>query len=264
MIFRSNLGFVPLLLTILVLGSDAGAQSRSDTGRHQKEPPAPPAQDKQEAARATKGAVERDWTVSGSVGVLGAGRAFQVETVDDVSVPWDFGGGPAFQASRFNATFDQNVSFGLQVDKGMGPYWGLGLSLGYSRMNLGAETLVGQQGTVVLLDRIDVLMVGVGGQVNFTRAPSHPYFIAEVVMTNLGAGTISELDQTTFGLRLGLGYRQVLSERWAGKVQARLSRTGFSTGGFVPTSPQLNPSEIEFESEDHLTFFEIMLSLEFH
>lgn len=209
------------------------------------------------------GPVDKDWTVSGSVGLLGAGRAFQVETADGVSIPWDLGDGATFQASRFNATFDQNISFGLELDKGMGRYWGLGVAMGYSQMNLGAEALVGQQGTVVLLDRIDVFNVGLGGQAKFLQAPSHPFFSAEILMTSLGAGIISAMDQTTFGWRFGLGYRQILSPHWAGKLEIRLSRTGFSLDGYIPESPQVDPETIEFESEDHLTFFEIMLSVEF-
>lgn len=263
MTFRPNQWLVLLPALLLVLGTDSGAQTRPDTGRHPPKPVPAPEKVEKDPAQTDLGPVDRSWTFSGSIGILGAGRVFQVETVDNVSVPWDLGGGASFQASRFNATFDQNVSFGLQAGKGMGRYWGLAGSLGYSRMNLGAEILAGQQGTVVLLDRVDVFTVGLGGKVKFLQAPSYPFFTAEGLLTSLGAGIIQEIDQTSFGWRVGLGYRQVLSPHWAGKVQARLSRTGFSLDGYMPSSPLLEPSAIEFESEDHLTFFEIMLSLEF-
>lgn len=238
----------------------AGAQSRSDTGRRRAVKPTAPAVVETETGEANS----ETWSFGVSAGLLGAGRAFQVETANGASVPWDLGSGNAFQASRFNATFDQNLSFGIDVNRDWGKSLRFGASLGYARMDLGAEALAGQQGLTVLLERFDVIQLGLETTFKLVSAPDYPFVTAGAVWTQLGPARLNDLEQSGLGWRVGAGYRRVVSENWAAKVQARLSRTGFDIGEFLPGSPLIDPPLVEIESEDHLTFFEIMLSLEFH
>lgn len=251
-----------LLLICFGTALPAGAQTRSDTGRHRPPKAEPPRQEPGETRSPGAPAADRGWTFGASVGQLGAGRAFQVETLNGAAVLWDLGGGSPFQASRFNATFDQNLSMGLQVGKGLGRCLAAQGSLGYASMNLGAEILAGQQGTVVLLDQVDVLTAGLGLVGKLVAAPSHPFVSAEAVLTNLGAGHITALDQTVAGWRLGLGYRQVFSDRWAARAQVRLGRSSFTLDGFTPTTVLPDQPAAAVNSEDHLTFYEFMLSVE--
>lgn len=246
---------------MLALAVPAWAQTRSDTGRHKPQPK--PVEKRVQDPAATGGQPDHGWTFGVSAGVLGAGDAFQVETLEGVSVPWVIGGDPLFQASRFNATFDQNLSLGLQVGKGLGRHLAAQLSAGYSRMDLGAEALVGQTGTVVLLDRVDVVQAGAGLVARLTAAPSHPFASAEAVLTSLSAGRLEDLDQSSAGWRVGLGYRQVFGEHYAARAQVRLSRMAFDMGDYQPDADLPDPPQAEVQSEDHLTFFEFMVSVEF-
>lgn len=254
-----------LLLSALLAVSliPVAAWAQSDTGRHRPRPqPSPEEVEKPELPTAAVSG-ERDWTFGVAAGLLGAGRAFRVETLEGVSVPWLLDDGTVFNASRYKATFDQNLSVGLLVGKGLGRHLGTQASLGYARMDLGAEALAGQTGTVVLLDRVDVLTVGAGVVGKLTAAPSHPFVSAEGVWTSLDPSRLAALDQSTFAWRVGFGFRQVFGQNYAARAQVRLSRQDFTVADFQPVTTQPDPPEVTIDREDHLTFFEFMLSVEF-
>lgn len=241
---------------------EARAQTRTETGRHRPRPVVPTAEDKPQPPARSSFPDDRGWTFGVAAGTLGAGRVFQAETVSGAAITWALGGGSPFQASRFNATFDQNFSMGLQLGKGLGRYLEAQAALGYASMNLGAEALAGQQGTVVLLDQVDVLTVGLGLVGKLVAAPSHPFVSAEALLTSLDPGSLRALEQTGMGWRLGLGFRQVFSDRWAARAQVRLGRTSLDLGDDFPNSILPDQPDVVVGSEDHLTFYEFIITVE--
>lgn len=254
---------IPLFLCVClaVAPGTSWSQNRSDTGRTRVQRPKPVEKVKEKTSLMSTS--EGPWRFGFSAGLLGAGRAFQVETLNGVSVPWDLGSGATFQASRYNATFDQNLSLGLEVQRDFGTYWSANVAATYARIDLGAEALAGQQGLAILLDRVDVVQLGLGGTARLVAQPDHPYVSLEAVYTSLSAGRLKGLDQSGLGLRLGLGYRHILTEDWAARVQGRVSRLGFSVEDFQPEVAVLDPPGFDIDGQDHLTFFEIMLVVEF-
>ena len=250
-----------LFLFLAVAPATSWSQDRSDTGRSRAQRPRPV--EKVQAEKPLLVPAQSGWRFGFSTGLLGAGRAFQVETLNGVSVPWDLGNGAAFQASRYNATFDQNLSLGLEVHRDIGTYWSANAAVTYARVDLGAEALAGQQGLAVLLDRVDVVQLGIGGTVRLVAQPDHPFASLEAVYTSLGAGRLEGLDQSGLGWRVGLGYRHVLNDDWAARVQGRVSRLSFTAEDFQPEVAVLDPPGFDIDAQDHLTFFEIMLVVEF-
>ncbi len=253
----------PLVLFLFLAGSPVASwsQDRSDTGRSRVQRPKPVEKVREEMLAPT--APHGAWRFGFSTGLLGAGRAFQVETLNGASVPWDLGSGSTFQASRYNATFDQNLSLGLEVHRDIGTYWSANAAATYARIDLGAEALAGQQGLAILLDRIDVVQLGIGGTARLVAQPDHPFVSLEAVYTSLGAGRLEGLDQSGLGWRVGLGYRHILNDDWAARVQGRVSRLGFTAEDFQPEVAVLDPPGFDIDDQDRLTFFEIMLVVEF-
>ena len=117
----------------------ATAQDRSDTGRHKPKPPVEANEDstsnQTEKSRDPGG---RHWYLGVSGGVQGGSDLFRVQVVDGVGVPWEPRTGGGFQSSRFTATLDRNVSFGLFLARDLGSTWSVRADFGYSRMDVAA------------------------------------------------------------------------------------------------------------------------------
>ncbi len=256
-------GYAAVLAAILG-GLTAGpgwAQTRSDTGRHQ--PPPPP--EKEESVKEEPSARlavfgETKWHVGMTGGIVGGSDLFRVEVVDGPPVPWD--SMTRFQSSRFTASLDRNFGFGLFLTRDLSPVWAVRADFGYSRMDVAAEALVGQTGAVFLYDRMDVVNVGLGIEARLNRNASYPFVQGTILLSHLGPAVSDELEQTNWGGRLGIGYLHSFGRIWAVRFEARASRTGFSTGDYVPPADTFEPPEIDFQPTDHLTFYEFLIGVQ--
>ncbi|MCK9995832.1 MAG: hypothetical protein KAH56_06090 [Candidatus Krumholzibacteria bacterium] len=208
------------------------------------------------------GAAERRWHIGISGGVQGGSDLFRVETIDGFPVPWDPDTGGGFQSSRFTAALDRNFSFGLYMTRDLGSVWSVRADLGYSRMDVAAEALTGQTGAVFLFDRMDVLNLGLGVEVRLVRAPSYPFLNASMLVSHLGPVRAEDLEQTNMGGRLGLGYFHSSHEVWGLRAEARMSWTGFSIGNYVPQSELSDQPALDYDTEDHLIFFEFLIGIQ--
>jgi len=244
-------------LMFLIPGSVA-AQSRSDTGRHQ---PKPPAQDKEEATPKTP-AVTRRWHFGLTGGMQGGSDLFRVEVVDGPPVPWDPDNGGGFQSARFTVTLDRNFSMGIYLSRDLGSVWSVRMDLGYSRMDVAAEALLGQTGAVFLYDRMDVTNLSLGMVARLAQAASYSYALMSVVASHLGPASADDLEQTNLGGRLGLGFFHPFQKIWGLVLEASLARTGFSVGDYVPQSTTTDQPVLDYTSEDKLYFFEFQIGFQ--
>ena len=238
----------------------ASAQTRSDTGRHKPKPPAETADDSTSTGRA--GAVSRPWHLGIGGGVQGGSDLFRVEVIDGPAVPWDPETGGGFQSSRFTVALDRNFSFSLFLSRDLGSVWSIRADLGYSRMDVAAEALVGQTGAVFLFDRMDVLNLGLGVEARLTRSESYPFANATILVSHLGPVRAEGLEQSNLGGRLGLGYYHSMHEVWGIRGEIRISGTGFSVGEYVPRSELPDQPVLDYNAEDHLVFFEFLLGIQ--
>jgi hypothetical protein len=263
MTFRLNTPAVGLrtwLLTAMVflIPGTVAAQSRSDTGRHQPEPPA----EEKEETETKKKAMARRWHFGMTGGIQGGSDMFRVEVVNGPPVPWDPANGGGFQSARFTTSLDRNFSLGFYVARDLGSIWSIRLDLGYSRMDVAAEALIGQTGAVFLFDRMDVTNLGVGMVARLAKADSYPYVLMSLLASHLGPIQAEALEQTNLGGRLGLGYLHPFQEVWGLVLEATLARTGFSVGDYVPQSSTADQPVIEYTYEDKLYFFEFKIGLQ--
>jgi len=252
-----------MILLLLVVPGSVLAQSRSDTGRHKPIPP--PVSEDENSSKAdgdAAGGDSRPWHLGFSGGVQGGSDLFRVEVVDGNPVPWDRFAEGGFQSSRFTASLDRNFSFGFFLNRDLGNVWSLRADLGYSRMDVAAEALIGQTGGVFLFDRMEVLNLGLGVEARLTRAVSHPFVNTSILVSHLGPGRQDALEQTNWGARLGLGYFHSLQEIWGLRIEARLTGTGFSVGDYVPQSIRADQPLLDYTTEDHLVFFEFLVGIQ--
>lgn len=251
------------LALALLVPETSSAQSRSDTGRHKPAPPAVAEDDTSSTAK-VRGAdpVTHRWHLGVSGGVQGGSDLFRVEVIDGPPVFWDPETGGGFQSPRFTASLDRNFSFGMFLALDLGSVWSVRADLGYSRMDVAAEALVGQFGAVFLFDKIDVLNLGLGMEARLAKAASYPFANASILASYLAPLRADELEQNNLGGRLGLGYYHSFGEVWGLRAEARLSGTGFSVGDYVPQSILPNQPEVKYDPEDHLIFFEFLIGFQ--
>ncbi len=257
--------FLAAILLILGLVSPvtALAQSRSDTGRHKPTPP--PVTEEETTPQLNDRNTGRNlgrWHLGVSGGLQGGSDLFRVEVVDGPPVPWDPATGGGFQSARFTASLDRNFSFGLFLARDLGEAWSVRADLGYSRMDVAAEALIGQTGAVFLFDRISVLNLGLGLEARLARAVSYPFVQASILVSHLGPVRADALEQTNLGGRLGLGYFHSFQEIWGLRLEARLTGTGFSVGDYVPQSILPDQPQMDYTTEDHLLFFEFLVGIQ--
>ncbi len=252
-----------LLVLVLFAPMTVSGQTRSDTGRHKPKPPVETADDSTSTGRSGKsGAVARPWHFGIGGGVQGGSDLFRVEVVDGPSVPWDPETGGGFQSPRFTASLDRNFSFSLFLSRDLGSVWSVRADLGYSRMDVAAEALVGQIGAVFLFDRMDVLNLGLGVEARLTKGESYPFVNASILLSHLGPVRAEDLEQSNLGGRLGMGYLHSINEVWGFRAEARISGTGFSVGDYVPQSELPDQPVLNYETQDHLVFFEFLIGMQ--
>ena len=258
-----GLGASFLLVLALLVPVAASAQTRSDTGRHKPKPPVATDGDSTSTGQSARsGAVAHPWHFGITGGVQGGSELFRVEVVDGPAVPWDPDTGGGFQTPRFTASLDRNFSFGLYLSRDLGSVWTIRADLGYSRMDVAAEALVGQTGAVFLFDRMDVLNLGLGVEARLTGAESYPFVNASILVSQLDPVRAEGLEQSNLGGRLGLGYFHPIQEVWGLRFEARITGTGFSVGDYVPQSELPDQPVLNYEPEDHLVFFEFLLGIQ--
>lgn len=248
---------------LCITSGPAFAQTRSDTGRHKPQPAPVEEEDSENAPKAQPaGPYKKRWVLGFSGGVQVGSDLFRVEVLDGAGVPWDPETGGGFQASRFTASLDRNFSFGLFVARDLSSIWSVKADLGYSRMDVAAEALLGQYGGVFLFDRFSVLNLAVGVEARLAQASSYPFFEASFLVSQLSPARADGLEQTNLGGRLGLGYVRSIDNIWELRLEARMSRTGFSVGDYVPQAEIEGQPVIEFTSEDHLVYFEFLIGVQ--
>jgi hypothetical protein len=195
-------------------------------------------------------------------GVQGGSDLFRVEVINGPPVPWDPAHGGGFQSARFTTSLDRNFSLGLFVTRDLGSIWSVRMDLGYSRMDVAAEALVGQTGAVFLFDRMDVTQLGLGMVARLAQADSYPYALMSLLVSYLGPIRASDLEQSNLGGRLGLGFFHPFQEIWGLVLEATLAQTDFSVGGYVPQSSNLDQPELDYSAEDKLYFFEFKVGVQ--
>jgi hypothetical protein len=250
------------LVLVTFTGDTVQAQTRSETGRHKPEPPAKSEEEASPTDRESAGAEERRWHLGLLGGVQGGSDLFRVEVVDGPPVPWDPDTGGGFQSGRFTATLDRNFGLGLFVARDLSRIWSARFDLVYSRMDVAAEALVGQTGAVFLFDRMYVLNLGLGVEARLARARSYPFLLAALLVSNLDPVRAEGLGQTNLGARVGLGYFHSFQRIWGLRLEARLARTGFSVGDYVPRSSNPDQPVIDYDVQDHVTFFEFLIGIQ--
>ena len=258
---RTGIGIIALGI-LLGLPLAAWGQTRSDTGRHKPAPAEEAPKDEDRAGESSPVAAGPRWYFGGSAGLQGGGDLFRVATLDGGGVPWDPESGGGFNASRFTATMDRDLSLGFYLGYDLGPTWSLRADLGWSQMDVGAEALVGQVGAVFLFDRFDVLNLGLGVEARLTRHSSYPYANFSLLASHLGPGVVKELEQTNLGGRLGMGYLQVLDSVWSLRFEGRMAVTGFSVGDYVPQTLLSDQPPLEYEPESRIIYFEFLIGVQ--
>lgn len=251
---RAALLGVLVLMPALVIS--ARAQDRSDTGRHRSEPVEVEREPADTVPTAASG-----WFFGGGPALLGGGTLFRLETATGAAVPWGPTGSPLFTSSRFRTRLDTNLGLALYAGRDWGERWSLRLDLAYGQLDVAAEARQGQSAGVFRFDRLGVTTVGLGVEARLTSTPSYPLFTAGVVMARLGASRESGLDQSQVGVRVGLGYSQVLGNNLALRLEGRLLRSAFTLDDFAPSVASGPAPEIELDVSNSLTFFEIVLGV---
>jgi hypothetical protein len=253
-----------LCLVLLMAGAalPAAAQPeppRSDTGRRLPAPPVKVQTLKEEPrVRTANGAAT--WFAGMSGGVQGGGDLWRTETVTGAVVPWL--ATLPFSASRFTATLDNNFAVGLFAGRHLTDHWSLRLDLSSSRMDVAAEALQGQVVNVVRYDRLTTSTFGLGAEVQLVDLPSYPYLSGGLVLRVLTAARESELDQKQLGARLGVGYLKAMESGYSLRVEARLSRSRFEAGSFLPgTTANSRPLQ-DFRPADHINILELILAVQ--
>lgn len=263
---KSGAGFPAILLVAMIglcgMTSVVAAQdtpTRRDTGRH-RPPPQPPERPDREGELDRTNAGRTPWFIGLGAGVLGSGDLWRLETISGAAVPWV--ATAPFSSSRFSATLSNNVSAGLFVGRRVGPWGAVRLDLSSSRMDIGAEALQGQQGSVFLYDRLTVTTVGLAAEVRLALLASYPYVSAGAVWRRLSAAREYGLDQGRLGWQLGLGYLRALNPVFSLRAEARYSRIGFEMGDFRPLTAFASQPELEIDPADTLHFFAVVLAVQ--
>lgn len=249
------IALIALFALLPALADPAFAQTRSPSGRHR--PAAPAAPDSAVSTQAAPEAPSGPWRLGVGVGSVGGGDLFRAEATDQDAVRWQSLEGASFASPQFKAGLERNAGFGLTVRRALGPVLSLRADLGYSRLDVAAEALLGQSGAVLLYDRISVLRAGLGLDVRLAAAPSYPFL-------GLGAGAVrlqpemaADLEQTVAGVQAVLGYHRRVGPKVGLELEARLGKTGFDVGGFQPATVPPGDRIVEVDSPSSLTFFEI-------
>jgi len=256
----STLVVVMVFLCGLTALADAQtAPPQRDTGRRQPRPalqPQPTPEPKLDRADSDRAS----WFIGLGAGVQGSGDLWRLQTVNGAAVPWV--ATVPFSSSRFSATLGNNVSAGLFAGRQVGPWGSVRLDLNSSRMDVGAEALQGQQGSVFLYDRLTVTTVGLAAEVRLARLASYPYVNAGAVWQQLSAAREDALDQGQLGWQLGLGYLLALNQTFSLRAEARYSRIGFEVGEFKPRTSFTGQPELEIDAVDTLHFFAVILAIQ--
>jgi len=250
------------LLGSLVLGLPAAAQTRGNTGRHQVEKPKVVVTE-QEAEQA-RNQENNLWSFNLGFGGMVGSRLFQVESLTDGPIIWDPPAGPPFNATRLETNLERSLNLDFSVGRDFGTWFTARGSVSYTRMDMSAEALMGEGGHILLFARPNVYMMGLGGRARLVRAPSHPFLSLElmsVTLADVGGG--HSLDQTNLGYRIGGGYMQVLSPTIKLRLEARFTRSAFDIGSYRPDTPRHDPELHVIEGESHLSFFEVLIGVEF-
>jgi hypothetical protein len=177
--------------------------------------------------------------------------------VDQDAVRWQTLEGGSFASAKFKASLERNAGLGLTVRRTLGPVLSLRADLGYSRLDVAAEALLGQTGSVLLYDRMSVLRAGLGLDAQLASAPSYPYLGLAAGAVRLGPEMAADLEQTVAGVQAVLGYHRRVGRAVGLELEARLGKTGFDMGGFQPATVPAADREIEVQGTSSLTFFEI-------
>jgi hypothetical protein len=262
-VLRSGLRVTFLvLLASSLLTMPVSAQDRSSTGRHQPEPKVVEEATEEGKPVATTRGLERRWHFGLDGGVQGGGDLFRIETADGGSIGWEMGNGKYFNASRFTATLDQDFVLNLHAIRDLNAIWSVRGDVNWSNMDVAAEALSGQIGVLYQFDRFSVINLGLGMEARLVKVASHPFINFQVLVSNLSPETNTELEQTNFGGRLGLGYNQVVSPEVSLRLEVRYSLTAFSVGDYVPSSILPTDPEVIYDPQDNLDFFEILLGIQ--
>ncbi len=264
---RANLRRFPvlvfLLLMALLASVPAMAQDR-DTGRHRIPVPKPvekPVEPKPSAATNPVFTAGGDhWFAGLGAGTMDGGDLFRVETANQVVVPWGRDGATWFSASRFTATIDPGSIATAFAGRrlGQGRWWLRG-ELATGTCDVTAEALLGEGGEVFRYDRLSLLTGAVAAEARLTAWPSHPYASLGLTFCRLSAARVPELDQTVFGFRGALGYRQALGPLQL-TAEASLRRITFDIKDFTPTTSTTSQPVLTYDPATGLWLLEVRLA----
>jgi hypothetical protein len=248
-------------LAMVLAGGPAWGQERSDTGRRKPTPPPPPPPEpvKVVAPEPAERAEPSRWSLGLGAGVVGGGSLFRVETVSGAAVPWGPEDSPLFTSARFRARLDTDLGFAAHVRRQMSATWSLRGDLSYTKMDVAAEALQGQTAAVFLYDRLAVTSLGLGAEARLSSTPSFPLLTAAFLVASCAADRETELDQTSLGLRLGLGYQMALPGKADLRLEFGLSRLGFDSSGIDPDVARDEEPEITVDAETAVNLFDVSL-----
>jgi len=252
-----------LVLCVFVLGQFevVHAQDERDTGRHKPKP--------RPAVKKTEDKAGKDnaqFYLTFLAGVTKGSNLFQASTLTGNNVPWLASGGDRINSSRFSTKLHHNLVGGLlgRYVYSFGKYNGPAIRFGVdiAEIEILAQSLSGQVGSLVLYDQASVLNVGLGWEYPLADLSAYPYVGAEVLGTFFSPTMSEDLNQANVGGRIVFGYHLHLQNRLALRFEGRLSRSIWEAGSFLPKATLDNQPEINFSAEDHLTFFDFLIGIE--
>ncbi len=254
---------LPAIVLLLLLPDLVIAQNRSDTGRHKSKPMPKKAKNTEILTNISRSS---KFHIGLLVGNCKGSSLFNASTVNGNIVPWSTLGGGSFNSARFSTKMHHNLMVGFLARYVYSPghFNGASIRLGldYSELEILAQAISGQVGSLLLYDRASVVNLSLGWEYPMADLASYPFVGAEILLNSFNPSMAFDLDQTNFGGRVLFGYILHLRENMGLRIEGHISRTVWSAGDFMPETTLETQPEIEFSGEDHTSYFDFLVGLE--
>jgi hypothetical protein len=238
-------GLLALTIGAIAVGMPPTGFAQSDTGRSR---PASVRGDEPDVP---------SWWIAAGVGVATSGDLFKVEVAGGPAT-WLPPAGGSFNSDRFIVTLDEDLAVAATVGYRLGSRWNLRGDVSWSRLNATAEARVGQSVLLYPYDRLSTLQLGLEAEVRLIRTPSYPYLLAGLVVVDIDAQYASELDQTVWGPRLGIGYQHAFDPVWSLRVEIRDTIVSIDTENHRTEPAAGFEPDLTYERVDRQHLFELL------
>lgn len=262
---KSNSFILLIIVGMVLLLQPVGAlaQDNRDTGRHKPKP-----KPKKEIVQTSTSHEGKPGTfhIGMLVGTSMGSDLFSASTVSGNSISWATVGGGSFNSSRFSTELHRNLKVGFlgRYVYSPGQHNGSAFRLGldFSELEILAQALTGQVGSLLLYDRASIFNVGLGWEYPLADLASFPFVGVEVLASFFSADMGSELQQTNAGGRVIFGYHFNFNKTMGLRFEGRLSRTLWGTGDFLPPTEFDTALPIEVSGEENISYFDLLVGVE--